>query len=222
MTATVLSIHLGPVAPLGPNKVPSAFVKHLTAGPVTLGPLGLEGDHQADMRVHGGPEKAVYAYAVGHYPAWKAEFPEHADRFGPGSVGENLPVAGLTEADLCVGDVHAIGTAELQVCQPRQPCFKFALRFGDSRLPKAMVQSGRSGWYYRVLSPGVMQAGEPVVLRHRPHPGFRFDRLVQIVYQNTATRAELEQMAGMAELSSRLRNRARRALEAEPETAKLL
>jgi MOSC domain-containing protein YiiM len=210
--ASLLSIHTGQVAPLGPQSVPSGFVKPARHGPVGVRLLGLEGDAQADLRVHGGPEKAVYAYAAAHYPAWRAEFPEHAALLDSGGLGENLSIAALDEAMLCVGDVHAIGTALLQVCQPRQPCFKFALRFSDSRLPRAMVRSGRSGWYYRVLEPGAIRAGDTVVLRQRLNPDFSFARLVEIVYRNTATAAELARLADMPGLAGKWRERARRAL----------
>ncbi|MCY7397862.1 MAG: MOSC domain-containing protein, partial [Sphingomonas bacterium] len=84
----------------------------------------------------------------------------------------------MSEADLCVGDVHRIGSATLQMCQPRQPCFKFALRFGDKRLPRAMVRNGRTGWYYRVLEPGTIAAGDPVACIERPHPDMAFERLI--------------------------------------------
>src|ERR1700760_4066540 len=131
MNPILLSVQTGRVAPLGPEEVPSGIVKTARAGAVAVGPLGLEGDEQADLEVHGGPEKAVYAYAAAHFPDWAARFP--AIGFGGGSMGENLPIGGMTEADMCVGDIHRIGTALLQACQPRQPCFKFNLRHGDER-----------------------------------------------------------------------------------------
>ena len=205
------SVQIGRIAPLGPQGVPSAFVKHPVDGPVAVGRLGLAGDKQADLTVHGGAEKAVYAYGASHYPAWVADFPDHADRFVPGGVGENLTIDGLVEADLCVGDLHRIGTARLQVCQPRQPCFKFALRFADNQLPKAMVRNGRAGWYYRVVEEGVLAAGDAVELVDRPNPDFGFDRLVGIVNARRATPDELAAMATMDGLASNLRAWARSA-----------
>src|SRR5882757_6200745 len=142
MTATLLSVQTGRTAPLGPDRVPSAIVKTARQGAVDVGLLGLEGDEQADLSVHGGPEKAVYGYAAAHYPDWAARFPQLAPTFTGGAMGENLTVAGLVESDICVGDVHAVGSALLQVCQPRQPCFKSALRHANNRLHKAMVKSG--------------------------------------------------------------------------------
>ena len=211
-TASLLSVQIGRIAPLGPDGIPSGFIKSAVGGSIAVGPLGLAGDEQADLMVHGGSEKAVYAYPAAHYHDWIAEFPNHAALFVPGGVGENLTVAGWTERDLCVGDIHAIGTARLQVCQPRQPCFKFALRFGDKMLPKAMVRNGRAGWYYRVIAPGSIRAGDRITLAERPNPAFRFDRLVEIVNFRGASADEIETMAVMDGIASALRDGARRAL----------
>ena len=205
--ATLLSVQTGRSAPLGPDGVPSAIVKTARTGGVAVGVLGLDGDEQADLAVHGGPEKAVYAYAASHFPDWAAKFP--ALNFTGGAMGENLTIAGMTEADICVGDVHAIGTALLQVCQPRQPCFKFSLRHGNNRLPKAMVKSGQSGWYYRVLQTGALAAGDNVMLHERPNPDFAFTRLVEIIYHAKATGEEIARMAEMPGLASQWRERAR-------------
>ena len=212
LIATVRSVHVGLAAPLGPQGVPSAFIKLATQGAVHVHELGLAGDQQADLRVHGGPDKAVYGYATAHYDAWRRDFPEHAEIFVPGSVGENLAIDGLTEADICVGDVHAIGTALLQVCQPRQPCFKFALRFDDERLPSAMVINGRAGWYYRVLETGDLSAGDSIELRDRQNPDFPFTRLVELISRRNATREELTRLADMTGLASQLRERIRKTL----------
>lgn len=213
MPAVVLSLRTGRIAPLGPEGVPSGFVKHAVEGPVAVGPLGLEGDQQADLSVHGGPDKAVYAYAAAHYDAWRAEQPQHAALLTAGAMGENLTVAGIDENGICVGDVHAIGTALLQVCQPRQPCFKMGLRFGDSLMPKAFARSGRAGWYYRVIQPGVLRAGDAVTLRERPHPDFPFARLIAIVYHGGATPDELRRMTAMPGLAQQWRQAARKLLD---------
>jgi len=211
-TPLLLSVQTGRAAPLGPDQVPSGFVKTARQGAVAVNLLGLEGDQQADLTVHGGPEKAVYAYAASHYPAWAAQFPGLAASFTGGAMGENLTVAGLDESDICVGDVHAIGSALLQVCQPRQPCFKFALRHNNKYLPKAMVKNGFSGWYYRVLQTGTLQAGDTVALHDRPNPDFPFTRLIEIVYHNRATGEDIVRMAGLEGLASQWRDSARAML----------
>jgi MOSC domain-containing protein YiiM len=218
MTGVLLSVHTGKVAPLGPQGVPSGFVKPARTGAVAVRPEGLEGDAQADLSVHGGPDKAVYGYAADHYPRWAAEHPPHAARFAPGVMGENLAIAGMDESTLCVGDIHRIGTALLQVCQPRQPCFKLGLRFEDPMMVRAMVQNQRSGWYYRVLEPGLLQAGDGVTLEGRPHPDFAFTRLVEIVYRRNPAPDELERMAAADGLARQWRVQAAQALRKRPAT----
>jgi MOSC domain-containing protein YiiM len=208
----VAAIHVGKVAPLGVVGVRSGFVKHATSGPVRVTSSGILGDEQADLRVHGGPDKAVYGYGLCHYSAWRLEFPQHNNLLVPGGLGENLAIEHLTEVDLCVGDVHGIGTTRLQVCQPRQPCFKLALRFDDKNIPKAMIVSGRSGWYYRVLLPGAISQGDRVLLLQRPNPSFPFTRLVELTTLGKATRAELEQMRDMPGLALNWQRRAQEML----------
>jgi MOSC domain-containing protein YiiM len=206
--ARVISIHVGKVTPLGSDGVRSGFVKHAIIGPVTVTPLGVLGDEQADPKVHGGPDKAVYGYASSHYAAWRQEYPQHSHLLVPGGLGENLAIDSMTEADICVGDVHSIGTTRLQVCQPRQPCFKFALRFSDEKLPKAMIRNGRCGWYYRVLTPGAISPQDQVVLKERPNPDFPFTRLVEITMPGMAKSADWERLREMPGLAQNWRQRA--------------
>lgn len=210
MTALVLSVQTGRVAPLGPDAVDSGIVKTLREGRVGVSKLGLEGDEQADLEVHGGPEKAVYAYASAHFPDWAARFPDR--KFTGGAMGENLTIAGLEENEICAGDVHRIGTALLQACQPRQPCFKFNLLHGDQPVSTAMIKTLQSGWYYRVLEPGLIGAGDAVTLEARPNPDFPFLRLVEIVYRKRASTADLLRMTEMEGLASQWRERAKRML----------
>jgi MOSC domain-containing protein YiiM len=210
--AFLLSVQTGRVAPLGPEHVPSAFVKTPREDVVAVAHLGLSGDEQADLRVHGGPEKAVYAYAASHYPAWAAEFPQLASHFTNGAMGENLTVSGMDEKAICVGDIHEVGTALLQVCQPRQPCFKFALRHDNKHLPKAMVRNGFAGWYYRVVQTGFLNAGDAVGLYDRPNPDFPFTRLIEIIYHGKATMDELIRMAQMPGLAEQWRDIAQQLL----------
>lgn len=198
----IASIHAGKVAPLGPDGVPSGFVKHSIDQPVQITPLGIRGDEQADLSVHGGLEKAVYGYSLENYSAWRIEYPQHAAVLVPGGFGENLCIEGMREADLCVGDIHRVGSARLQICQPRQPCFKLALRFEDKMMPKAMVRSGRAGWYYRVIEPGEISPGAPVYLDERSNSDFSFGRLLEIISRGNATRSELERMQNMQGLAT--------------------
>ena len=211
---SVASIHAGKIAPLGPDRVPSGFVKNTLDCPVEVTTLGLSGDEQADLSVHGGFEKAVYGYSLDNYSAWRNDHPRHAAILVPGAFGENLCISGMREADICVGDTHRIGSARLQVCQPRQPCFKLALRFDDKLMPKAMVRSGRAGWYYRVLQAGTIAPNDGVYLKERPNPDFSFARLVELISSNRVTPPELKRLEHMAGLSAEWRAWARDRLTA--------
>ncbi len=206
------SIQVGKVAPLGPDGVPSGFVKKPVAGEVMVGALGLAGDGVADLSVHGGVDKAVYAYPLSHYSAWGSEFPEHSDIWGAGAVGENLTVCGADERDVRIGDVFAAPSGlTVQVTQPRQPCFKFALRFGDDRMPQAMVRNGRCGWYLRVLSEGALQAGEELKCTERGPAAWtvaRFQHLTTLG-KRELTRGLLAEMADLEPLAKVWRDWAR-------------
>jgi MOSC domain-containing protein YiiM len=174
---SIVSVQVGPVAPLGSTDVSSAFVKHPVSGPVMAERLGLAGDHQADLRVHGGPDKAIYCYPVEHYEKWRALAPSAGALLVPGGFGENLTTRGLDEDHVCIGDIYRIGGATVQVTQPRQPCFKLAMRFNDRRIGRAMVRSGMSGWYLRVLEPGLVESGSSITLLERPNPDWPIARL---------------------------------------------
>jgi MOSC domain-containing protein YiiM len=194
-SATVLSLQIGRAAPLGPEGVLSGFVKHPALGPVEVTRTGIIGDEQADLRVHGGPEKAVYAYAASRYAAWLRAVPQHAALLVPGGFGENLTISGCDETTVCLNDIVRIGSCLLQVSQPRQPCFKFALRFADRTMPQAMVRNGYCGWYYRVLRPGRLAAADPVSLQERPHPLWSIDRVNRRIVQRHGTPEEKSEFA---------------------------
>jgi MOSC domain-containing protein YiiM len=211
--ASVVSVQVGRVAPLGAEGVPSAFVKRPVEGSVAVTMLGLEGDDQADPQVHGGPEKAVYAYALSSYAPWRSEFPEHAALWQPGGLGENLTIEGLDEHAVHLGDIVRIGSATLQVTQPRQPCFKFALRFGDRRLPRAMIRNGRSGWYYRVFEPGNLRAGDAVDLLERPNFAWPISRFNGLLAGKSWTATDLRELAALPGLGSAWRQMASDRLE---------
>ena len=134
--------------------------KRPVLGPVRVARLNLAGDAQADLVNHGGAHKAVYAYPAEHYEAWRQELGR--DDLAPGAFGENLTTEGLLEADVSIGDRLHIGTAVLEVSQPRTPCFKLGLRLGHAGIVKRFLASGRSGFYLRVVSEGELAAGQPI------------------------------------------------------------
>jgi MOSC domain-containing protein YiiM len=152
--------------------------------PLELGVEGLAGDQQANRRVHGGPDKAVCVYSADHVAWWRAQL--ETDAWGPGAVGENFTVSGQTEVDVCLGDVYEVGTALVEVSQPRSPCQTLARRWARPDLPRRVVHSGRSGWYLRVRRPGVVEAGLPILLRERPHPEWTILRVNRVSYGQDA------------------------------------
>jgi MOSC domain-containing protein YiiM len=128
--------------------------------------LNIEGDQQSDLSVHGGMNKAVYAYPSEHYVFWREELPNAELEWG--AFGENLTTEGLLESTTCIGDRLRIGTAELVVTQPRMPCFKLAMRFGRQDMIKRFLKSGRSGFYLSVAKEGELSAGDAITLLSRP------------------------------------------------------
>ena len=169
----------------------SAIDKRPLAGAVHIGELGLEGDEQGDLRVHGGVDKAVHQYAFDHYTAWRQDLGVLPLLQAPGAFGENISTRGLTEADVCLGDRFVLGDALLEVSQGRQPCWKLNDRFGIPDIARRVQDSGRSGWYYRVLEPGTVQAGDALELLARPHPHWPLPRLAELLYRRTLDRGEL-------------------------------
>ena len=210
--ATVVAVHVGKIAPLGPQAVPSGYVKNAVDHPVFAGALGLTGDGQADLTVHGGVDKAVYGYPLSRYPDWSAAFPELAPRFLPGSMGENLVVEGIVETDLAIGDRIRVGGALLQITQPRQPCFKLGLYFDEPRLVRAMTRSGWCGWYYRVLEAGAIGAGDDHVLVERPNPGWTVARFAEVVAARALGADLLAEMVAMEGLAANWQVRALKLL----------
>ena len=119
------SIQAGKVKPLGPGNHLSGIDKRPLSGPVNVSATGVEGDEQADRKHHGGPEMAVHHYPLEHYDAWRREYPAKVNKFAHnGAFGENISARGMTEENVCIGDVYKVGTTRLQVSQARQPCWK--------------------------------------------------------------------------------------------------
>lgn len=159
----------------------SAIAKTPVDGSRAVHLLGLEGDSQADLTVHGGPDKAIHHYPRDHYGWWQDQLPDRAVLASAGAFGENISTRGLTESDVCIGDRFRLGTALVEVCQGRQPCWKQAHRLGDKGVVATMVKTGRSGWYYRVLEEGAVAAGDDLMLIERPQPEWSVERVTGIV-----------------------------------------
>jgi MOSC domain-containing protein YiiM len=146
----------------------SAIGKHPVEGRVRVAGVNLEGDDQADRRVHGGPDKAVYAYAS-EDTAWWAQ--ELGRPLGPGAFGENLTVEGVDVSGAVIGERWHVGSTVLEVCQPRQPCFKLGIAFGDPKLLRRFALASRPGAYLRIVTEGDLGAGDAVTVTDRPSHG---------------------------------------------------
>jgi MOSC domain-containing protein YiiM len=178
----------------------TAFYKRPVAGVVRVAKSGLEGDRQADTKHHGGVDKALLAYSADHFPMWQIELPSF--ECTAGAFGENLTVAGIDESTVCVGDIWQLGEVQLEVSQPRQPCWKLSRRWRITDLARRVTHNGRSGWYLRVLEPGMIEAGQPMELIARPHPTWTISRAQQVMYfekDNLTAAAELARLPALAE-----------------------
>jgi MOSC domain-containing protein YiiM len=149
--------------------VRTSIWKDPVQGPVRVTPLNLEGDEQSDLSVHGGRDKAVYAYPAEHYEYWRQEL--GLDALPWGAFGENLTTAGIVEGEIGVGDTIRIGSVDLVVTQPRMPCFKLGIRFGRDDMVKRFLHSGRSGFYLAVVREGELTAGGALEMLSRDSHG---------------------------------------------------
>lgn len=211
--AVLRELRVGRARAFGPNGEPSAIDKQPVTTPLCLAPDGLAGDEQGDRRHHGGPEKALHHYAAEHYATWRLELRQRpASRLHPGAFGENVSTLGLTEANVCVGDVFRLGSATVQVSQARQPCWKLNLRFGLPDMAAHVQHSGRTGWYYRVLEAGAVAPGDAFTLIERPCPDWPLARVLHFFFVEPLDRAALEAIAALNALSPSWRELAARRL----------
>ncbi|MEM8874838.1 MAG: MOSC domain-containing protein [Planctomycetota bacterium] len=182
----IISVNIGPRGTLqrGDKTEPSGFDKRPVDGAVHVGTLGIAEDTVVDTRFHGGPQRALLIYPAKHHDAWRQEGWD----LPPGGFGENLTVDGVDENDARIGDVLVNGDLVLQVSQPRQPCWKIDARWETKGLTKRAMQTGRNGWYVRVLAEGQVQAGDTFELRERGDERFT----VQAVHDAMVGRKDLD------------------------------
>lgn len=209
------SIFIGKAHVRWAGRPASAIGKRRAEGELWLTGTGLRGDEQADLSVHGGPEKAVHHYPAEHYDFWKKEMPETADKFAAGAFGENLSSTGITEATVCLGDVIRIGDAVVQVTQGRQPCWKLSAHIGRDDMAMRFQRSGRTGWYYRVLREGSIRSGDPIVLVERPRPEWPLSLVIAARFDPRPDPALARELSLVEELSSSWRDAFARKVDPE-------
>ena len=197
----ILALQVGQARERWEGKPPSAIAKEAVTGPLDLGFEGFPADEQADRRVHGGPEKAVHHYPAGHYAWWREQFPDHDQVLSPGGFGENIVADGLDEESVCLGDRFRLGRALVEICQGRQPCWKLAAHTGIAAMASAMQKSGRTGWYYRVLEPGRVAAGDELSLEDRQLPAWPLARIIAARFDPRIDPRLAAEIAGLAPLS---------------------
>jgi MOSC domain-containing protein YiiM len=176
----------------------SGFFKEPVGGPVEVTPTGLVGDGQADLKNHGGPDKAINVYPADHFAIWRAEL---GVVFPTGGFGENFTTSGALESEVCIGDVFEVGGVTVQITQPRQPCWKLARRWRIHALAARVEQTGRTGWYFRVLRTGRIEAPAEFVLIERPHPQWTVAEANAIMHHRKNDWADAAALASCAALS---------------------
>jgi MOSC domain-containing protein YiiM len=174
------------------QKVRTGIFKEPVEGRVRLRTLNLDGDKQADLTVHGGPDKAVYAYPIEHYEYWRRLFTNI--EMSNGMFGENLTVDGLKESEVSIGDVFQIGTSKVIATQPRMPCYKLGVKFGRMDILKMFLASGRSGIYFKVLEEGEVGAGDTIEQIRKDPNGITISDVVRL-YASDKENIQMMQLA---------------------------
>lgn len=167
MNTPVIAFFAGTVRPMPGDGRPTGIFKLQIDGPVEIGLEGLLKDAQADRRVHGGLEKAVHHFPLENHRRLASQFDEQAAGFVAGGMGENISTEGMTEENVCIGDIYSVGSVRLQVSQPRAPCWKIDAKFDHEGITRFVALQGIAGWYYRVLQAGSAQAGDVLTLIER-------------------------------------------------------
>ena len=190
MKVVAISVALPAEASWRGERVMTSIYKTPLAHRVRVVHDNVDGDRQADLSVHGGPHKAVYAYPAEHYPFWVRELPDAALPWG--AFGENLTTEGLLESDVCIGDRLRVGTVELVVTQPRTPCYKLAIRFGRADMVKRFLKSGRSGFYCGIVAEGEAGAGDAIERISRDERALTVADVASLYAAKAPSRALLE------------------------------
>jgi len=177
----------------------TGFFKEPVKGAVQVNLTGLEGDGQADVENHGGPDKAINVYPEEHFPYWKEVLGLECK---PGAFGENFTTCGLLESEVCIGDIFRIGDVRVQVSQPRQPCWKLARRWKVKDLAALVQRTGYTGWYFRVLREGSVQAPDRLGLMERLYPKWTIAAANDIIYNQKENWELAAQLASCPPLSA--------------------
>ena len=213
LVSVLVSVNVGlPRQVIWKNRVVTTGIfKEPVSGRVAVRRLNLDGDRQADLSVHGGPHKAIYAYPAEHYAYWRRELPDMSLPWG--MFGENLTTHGLHEEAVNVGDRFRIGSVELMATEPRLPCYKLGLRFGREDIVKRFLASGRSGMYFAVVKEGDLAAGDAFEVIHRDERHVTVADIVRLYVRDKDDVETLARAVQLEALSESWREHFRRQLE---------
>lgn len=192
---------------------PTGMFKSAITSAVRVTIDGLEGDHQADRRVHGGPDKAVHLFPARHYARLARQFPEAAPELVPGSIGENLSSVDIDENDVHIGDVWLLGESLLQVCQPRSPCWKIDERFASEGMAAFIARERLTGWYWRVLKAGQVAPGDTLELHQQASEAPTLGQALLWWQEHRPAVATLERLAGTPGIATAWREKIRQRLQ---------
>lgn len=176
----------------------TGIFKEPVEGRITVRRLNLEGDRQADLTVHGGPEKAIYAYPSEYYTFWREQFPEMDLPWG--MFGENLTIAGLLDETVHIGDRFEVGSTQVMVTQPRLPCYKLGLKFGRDDILKRFLRSKLTGFYFSVLKEGDVAANDPITLLHRDEHQVKVVDITRLYHEDKHNLDLLRRVVGVEAL----------------------
>lgn len=206
LSAPLLGLFIGKAEQRWEGKAPSAIGKKPVSHPLDLAIDGFVEDNQADLAVHGGPDKALHFYPADHYAHWQKELPEKPYIFTPGGFGENLSSAGITEEKVCIGDVFELGDTRLQISQGRQPCWKLNMHLDEKSMVARFQKSGFTGWYFRVLQTGTVTPGDTLSLIDRPCPDWVLNKVIYARFDPKLDPGLARSLSELPELAENWRN----------------
>lgn len=207
LVCTIEAVCTGTARPFN-GAEPSAIAKRPREGRVQILSDGLAPDEQADKRHHGGPEMAVHLYPLDHHDFWREAIGAHDLLSQPGAFGSNLAVHGIGEHDVHIGDRFRLGSAVVEISQPRKPCWKIEHAFGHKGMVARIVKTARCGWYFRVIAPGDVAAGDMLERIALGETDWSVARAFAAIHAGKATSEELAQLAHLPALAPELRERA--------------
>jgi MOSC domain-containing protein YiiM len=199
----------GQLRTIGGTSTKSGIFKLPITTPVFVDWNGLSGDVQADLRFHGGRDKAIHHYPFENYEFWSKIYPDSEfDRARPGYVGENISTIGYTESEVCIGDIFELGEAIVQISEGRTPCRKLDMRFEIGGLGRKIRNTGKIGWYYRVLRRGSLKSGDILRLTERPFPNWTVERVHNLIFKNNFNENDLNSIINIDTLGRSWKSKA--------------